>query len=107
MISVKWITETVSSRADLARVDVREEVEGVLHEAELGVVALDLALGELAHRLDVTSSMMAVKIRWRGPWRWPTVTQTSWPLRYLWDLSPSRMVAVLRPLRSWSMKSGE
>ena len=51
--------------------------------------------------------MIAVKMRCRGPCRWPTVTQTSWPLRYLWDLSPSRIVAVLRPLRSWSMNSGE
>ena len=53
MISLKWITDTVSSSVDLARVDVREEVERVLDEAELGVVALDLALGQLAHRLDV------------------------------------------------------
>src|SRR5262249_15016717 len=38
---------------DLPRVDVREEVEGVLDEAELRVVALDLPLGQLADRLDV------------------------------------------------------
>src|SRR5262245_13371850 len=38
---------------DLARVDVRQEVEGVLDEPELRVVPLDLALAQLAHGLDV------------------------------------------------------
>jgi hypothetical protein len=51
--------------------------------------------------------MTAEKIFWRGPWRYPTVTQIICPRVYLVDLSPSRIVAVLRPRLSWSMKTGE
>jgi hypothetical protein len=58
-------------------------------------------------RFTSTSSMTAEKIFWRGPWRYPTVTQIICPRVYLVDLSPSRIVAVLRPRLSWSMKTGE
>jgi len=47
-----------------------------------------------------TLSITAVKIFSRGLCWWPIVTQSSWPRSYLRDLSPSRIVAVLRPRRS-------
>ena len=37
----------------------------------------------------------------------PTVTITTSPFLYFELLSPSRIVAVLRPRLSWSMKTGE
>jgi hypothetical protein len=49
-----------------------------------------------------TSSITAEKIFSRVLWRKPIVTQTTWPRLYLRDLSPSRIVAVLRPRLSWS-----
>ena len=54
-----------------------------------------------------TSSITAAKIFWRGLWRKPTVIQTTWPRSYLLLLSPSRIVAVLRPRLSWSTKTAE
>ena len=39
--------------ADLAPVDLLEEVDGVLDPAELGVVVLDVARGQLPHPLDL------------------------------------------------------
>jgi hypothetical protein len=57
--------------------------------------------------LTSTSSITAVKIFSRGLCWCPTVTQTSCPLSYLLDLSPSRIVAVLRPRLSWSTNAGE
>jgi len=57
--------------------------------------------------LTSTLSITASKIRCRGLKRVPASTWTIMPLRYLRDLSPSRMVAVLRPLRSWSATIGE
>ncbi len=58
-------------------------------------------------RFTSTSSITAVKIFSRGLWRKPTVIQTTWPRSYLPLLSPSRIVAVLRPRFSWSMKTAE
>ena len=58
-------------------------------------------------RLTSTSSITAVKIFSRGLWRKPTVIQTTWPRSYLSLLSPSRIVAVLRPRFSWSTKTAE
>jgi hypothetical protein len=58
-------------------------------------------------RLTSTSSITALKIFSRGLCWWPTVTQTIWPRSYFRDLSPSRIVAVLRPRFSWSMNAAE
>ena len=49
-------------------------------------------------------SMTASKIRSRGEYWKPIVTSTAWFLRYLLDLSPRRIVAVLRPRLSSSAK---
>ena len=54
-----------------------------------------------------TPSITASKMRSRGECWKPTVTSTTSPLRYLACLSPSRIVAVLRPRLSWSTKIGE
>src|SRR3954454_4301568 len=54
-----------------------------------------------------TLSITASNTFSRIPYRCPTSTITTWPLRYLLDLSPSRMVAVLRPWRSWSATTAE
>ena len=51
-----------------------------------------------------TWSMTASKIRSRGEYWKPIVTSTAWFLRYLLDLSPRRIVAVLRPRLSSSGK---
>jgi hypothetical protein len=51
--------------------------------------------------------MTASKIRSRGECWKPTVTITTSPRRYFLPLSPSLIVAVLRPRRSWSAKIGE
>ena len=54
-----------------------------------------------------TWSMTASKMRSRGEYWKPIVTSTAWFLRYLPDLSPSRIVAVLRPRLSSSAKMVE
>src|SRR2546423_14148538 len=58
-------------------------------------------------RLTSTASITASKIFSRGECWKPTVISTTSPLRYLLLLSPSRIVAVLRPRLSWSTKTGE
>jgi hypothetical protein len=57
--------------------------------------------------LTSTSSITAEKIFSRGLLVKPIVTQTIVPRLYLRDLSPSRIVAVLRPRLSWSTNSAE
>ena len=54
-----------------------------------------------------TLSITASKMRSRGECWKPTVIITTSPLRYFLPLLPSRIVAVLRPRLSWSMKTGE
>ena len=93
---------------DRAAVDLLEEIDLLLDAAELGVVVLDVAPGEISEtRFTSTSSITAEKIFWRGLWRKPTVIQTTWPRSYLLLLSPSLIVAVLRPRLSWSTKTAE
>jgi hypothetical protein len=58
-------------------------------------------------RLTSTVSITASKMRSRGACWKPTVTNTTVPFAYLRLLSPSRIVAVLRPFLSWSTKTGE
>src|ERR671916_2061584 len=58
-------------------------------------------------RLTSTWSMTAWKRRSRGEYCCPTVTSTTWFLRYLWLLSPKRIVAVLRPRFIWSANTVE
>ena len=82
-------------------------MDHLVEAAELGVVVLDVARGEVAHLLDLDRSITASKICSRGECWKPTVTSTTSPLRYFLLLSPSRIVAVLRPRLSWSMKTGE
>ena len=57
-------------------------------------------------RLTSTLSTTASKTCVRGPKRWPQSTFRQRPLRYLALLSPSRIVTVLRRLRSWSATRG-
>ena len=92
---------------DRAAVDLFEEATGLVEPAELGVVVLDVAAARLASGFTSTSSITAAKIFSRGLWRKPIVTQTSWPRSYLPLLSPTRIVAVLRPRFSWSPKTAE
>ena len=54
-----------------------------------------------------TLSMTASKIFFRGEKRGPASTATIIPFRYFADLSPSRIVADFRPLRSWLSTIGE
>jgi hypothetical protein len=54
-----------------------------------------------------TLSITAANTRSRGLKRMPASTWTIIPLRYFADLSPSRIVAVFRPLRSCSATIGE
>ncbi len=58
-------------------------------------------------RLTSTLSITAWKSFSRGEYWRPTVTSTTWFLRYLWRLSPSRIVAVLRPRFIWSANTVE
>ena len=57
--------------------------------------------------LTSTLSITASKTFCRGLKRAPHSTWTIIPLRYLRDLSPSRIVAVLRSARSWAATIGE
>ena len=93
--------------ADRPVVDLLEEVPGLLDPPELGVVAFDVPGERSESRLTSTSSITAEKIFSRRECREPTVTHTIWLRWYLADLSPSRIVAVLRPRLSWSTNSGE
>ena len=103
----KRTTVTVSSIVDLAAVDLLEEVHHLVEAAELRVVVLDVARGQLLRLLDLHRSITASKIRSRGECWKPTVISTTSPLRYFLLLSPRRIVAVLRPRLSWSTKIGE
>ena len=60
-----------------------------------------------ARRFTSTLSMTASKTCWRGPYRAPTSTATIIPFWYLRDLSPRRIVAVLRCERSCASTIGE
>ena len=51
--------------------------------------------------------MTASKTCCRGPKRAPQSTETIIPFWYFRDLSPSRIVAVLRCERSWASTIGE
>jgi hypothetical protein len=58
-------------------------------------------------RFTSTLSITASKIFFRGEKRGPASTATIIPFRYFVDLSPSLIVADLRPLRSWFSTIGE
>jgi hypothetical protein len=73
---------------DLAVVELAEEPGELLGVTQLGVVVLDLVRRELAERA-------------------PQSTATIIPFWYLRDLSPSRIVAVLRCDRSCASTIGE
>ena len=102
MICEKRTTVTVSSIVDLAAVDLLEEVDHLVVAAELRVVVLDVAGRQVLDPLDLdlvdhrVEDLLARRVLVADR------DQHASFLRYLCDLSPRRIVAVLRPRFSWS-----
>ena len=94
----------MSSIVTVAPVDLLEEVDHLLVAAELGVVVLDVARREVLDALDLDlvddrlEDLLARRVLVADRHQHRLV------LRYLCDLSPRRIVAVLRPRLSWSAK---
>src|SRR3954466_15904539 len=78
---------------DLAVVDLLEEVHELLRTAELGVVVLDVPWREVLDPLDLHVVDDGVEQLLARRVLIAEVTSTTWFLRYLCRLSPSRMVA--------------
>ena len=83
-----------------------EEEHELVERAQLGVVVLELARGDVAEALDLDLVDDRVEdVRARAEALAGEHLQAQ-PLRYLALLSPRRIVTVLRRLRSWSATSG-
>src|SRR4029079_7381320 len=94
-----WETGRLYSRASHSTNSSRRRISGL---------SCSISRGESSESgLTSTLSITASNTFSRWPSRAPTRTVTIMPLRYLADLSPRRIVAVLRPVRSWSATTGE
>ena len=92
---------------DLAVVELAEEF-AISSVRRISGLSCSISRGDSSPRVFTsTLSITASKMCSRGLKRTPHSTRTTMPFLYLPDLSPSRIVADFRPVRSWSATSGE